>query len=196
MVNDRTGSKWQCEDRSRINIEGANKANVSECDKNITCSCRAHLKRLLQSLRLNTQWESYFNLSPSLSASLTHRHTYTHGCFHRQATNAKAGQTKGDAYVTAASGCYTTSMFTRTKRSVRTNTHDSCVTGAKGVFQISSHLDTDTEIKTERPRVPTSRLVDQRQAECAQALSMSGFSTSLLPSRTFHPVPWLLPAFF
>lgn len=42
---------------------------------------------------------------------------------HRQATDAEAGQTRGDAYVTAASGCYTTSMFTRTKRPVRTHTH-------------------------------------------------------------------------
>ena len=84
-----------------------------------------------------------------LSLSLSHTHTHTHtnartcthtpGCFHRQATNAKADRTKRDAYVTAASGCYTTSMFTRTKRSVHTSTHGSCVTGAKGAFQISSH---------------------------------------------------------
>lgn len=136
------------------------------------------------------------SLSLPPSHTQTDTHTHTHSCFHRQATNAKAGQTKGDAYVTAASGCYTTSMFTRTKRSVRTNTHDSCVTGAKGVFQISSHVVRHSEINTEWPRVPTSGLVDQREAERARALSMSGFSTSPMPSRTVRPVPWRLPAFF
>lgn len=41
----------------------------------------------------------------------------------RQATAAEAGRTRRDAYVTAASGCYTTGMFTRTSRPERSHTH-------------------------------------------------------------------------
>lgn len=40
----------------------------------------------------------------------------------RQATAAEAGRTRRDAYVTAASGCYTTGMFTRTSRPELTHT--------------------------------------------------------------------------
>lgn len=53
--------------------------------------------------------------------SLSHTQTESCSLTDRQATDAEAGRTRGDAYVMPASGCYTTSMFTRTSCPERTH---------------------------------------------------------------------------
>lgn len=124
-------TNWQ--DKTREG-EGVNEVSGLCEESRSTCDTQNFLLLLYVQEAAALDKTTCFSKSLTYTASHTQAHTrrglslslsQTESCSlaDRQATDAQTGPTMGDAYVTAASGCYTTSMFTRTSRPVRTRTH-------------------------------------------------------------------------
>lgn len=124
-----------------MNREGVNKVSVCVCVRDTYYMFLSCLKRLLCSLRLCAYGESYFSVPHARARARRH----THGCFHRQATNAKADQTKRGCLCNRCLWLLHNQHVSRelnvpyAQARIHIHTQDSRVTGAKGGFQISSH---------------------------------------------------------
>ncbi len=104
----------------------------------------------------------------------------------RQAIDAEGGRMRGHAYVTMASGYYTTSMFTRTSSPVRTHTHthkDVRVTDTQNTLA-RTDLDKHSDISR------TSRLLDTHTH--TQIYAHSGTWSESLPVCAYkHVYAWV-----